>query len=200
MSPYPPEIWTWENCKDDLKSIPGRLGFPHGDRLELLRFEVDLTNGTIIDQITQKTVDENLRKDRLTANTIFYALSAYSDSTEKKPTGKLISSKQFRGAQFTQRDTLGERSKIAQHFTVISELKRVTTKLGGSRIEFPYGDIAVCLDLLPYIPLTIVLTLGDDEFPADVRLFYDETVENYFDSEQTYFLTNLAVSRIIQSA
>jgi hypothetical protein len=67
-------------------------------------------------------------------------------------------------------------------------------------VDFPYGDVAVSLDLLPFIPLTIVLTVDDGEFPADSRLFYDETVENYLDSEQTYFLTSLTVLRIIQSA
>ena len=181
-----------------VKSLPGRLGVPKGNAIEFLGYEVDLTNGSILDQITSKPIDDNQRNERLALNTIFYVLSAYSDSPEKKPTGKLISSKQFRGAQFTRRDIMDERYKIAQHFIEPSSLERAARKLGGSRIEFPYGDVAVCLDLLPYIPLTIVLTAGDDEFPTDIRLFYDETVENYLDSEQIYFLTSLAVSRLIQ--
>ncbi len=50
----------------------------------------------------------------------------------------------------------------------------------------------------PFIILAIGLTVDDGEFPVDARLFYDETVENCLDSEQTYFLTSLSVSRVIQ--
>lgn len=182
---------------NEVKSLSGRLGFPEGNKIEFLGYEVDLANGLILDQLTSKPIDDTQRNERLALNTIFYALSAYSNSQEKKPTGKLISSRQFRGAQFTRRDVMGERSKIASHFASPSSLEMAAKTLGGSSIDFPYGDIAVMLNLLPYIPLTIVMTAGDDEFPADVRLFYDETVENYLDSEQTYFITSLAVSRLI---
>jgi len=200
MSTNPLELWTWKNCEESVKSLPGRLGFPAGDRLELLKFDLDLNNGSIKDVLTGGQVNVAQRAGRRAANTIFYVLSAYSESPEKKPTGKLISSKQFRGAQFTNRDTLGERYRIIKNFEEAARLETAAKALGGSKIEFPYGDIAVSLNILPNIPLTLVLTADDGEFPADARLFYDETVENYLDSEQTYFLTSLTVSRLIQSA
>lgn len=199
MSTNPFELWTWKNCKEAVKSLPGRLGFPAGDKFGFLGFELDLKNGSIKDTLTGGDVDVAQRPGRLAANTIFYVLSAYSESPEKKPTGKLISSKQFRGTQFTKRNTMGERYRIIKSFEEPTKLETAAKALGGSKIEFPYGDIAVSLKLLPYIPLTIVLTVDDGEFPADARLFYDETVENYLDSEQTYFLTSLTVSRLIQS-
>lgn len=198
MSSYPPELWVWRNCHDAVKSLSGRLGFPDGNQIEVLGFKLDLTDGSLLDTLTGESLDESKRSDRLTANTLFYVLSAYAESQETQPTGKLISSKQFRGVQFTGRDTMGERHRIARHFTDMSSLEEAVDTLGGSRIEFPYGDIAVSLNLLPLIPLTIVLDLGDEEFPAEARIFYDETVENYFDSEQTYFLTSLTVTRLIQ--
>jgi hypothetical protein len=197
MSSYPPELWTWKNCQEAVKSLPGRLGFSSGDQLDVLGYTLDLTNGSILDTLTGELLDVSKRGNRLVSNTIFYVLSAYADSEEKLLTGKLISSKQFRGAKFTGRDTMGERYRIIRYFTNITLLEKGVVSLGGSRIEFPYGDIAVSLKLLPYIPLTIILNLDDEEFPAETRLFYDETVENYLDSEQTYFLTSLAVSRII---
>ncbi|MBT6605125.1 DUF3786 domain-containing protein [Candidatus Bathyarchaeota archaeon] len=200
MPTNPIELWTWRNCKEVVKSLPGRLGFPAGDKLEFLGLELDLKNGSIKDSLTGGTVNVNQREGRRTVNTIFYALSAYSESPEKIPTGKLISSKQFRGTQFTKRDTLGERDRITQSFEDPAKLETAATALRGSKVEFPYGDIAVNLNLLPFIPLTIVLAVDDGEFPGDARLFYDETVENYLDAEQTYFLTSLTVSRLIQSA
>jgi len=124
-----------------------------------LGFKLDLTGGSILDTLTGEHLDESKRSDRLTANTLFYVLSAYAGSQEKQPTGKLISSKQFRGAQFTGRDTIGERHRIARHFTDMSSLEEAVGALRGSNIEFPYDDIAVSLNLLPLIPLTIVLDL-----------------------------------------
>jgi hypothetical protein len=200
MPTNPLELWTWRYCKGAVKSLPGRLGFPTGDQLEFLGYELDLKNGSIRDTLTGETVNTAQRAGRRATNTIFYVLSAYSESTEKRPTGKLISSRQFRGTRFTKRDTFGERGRIIETFKEPRRLETAAKFLGGSKVDFPYGDVAISLDLLPFIPLTIVLTVDDGEFPADARLFYDETVENYLDSEQTYFLTSLTVSRLIQSA
>ena len=200
MSNNPLELWTWKNCREAVTSLPGRLGFPAGDKIEFLGFELNLNNGSIMDTFTGGHVDVAQRAGRMATNTIFYVLSAYSESPEKKPTGKPISSRQFRGAQFTKRDTMGERYRIIKNFKEPARIETAAKALGGSQIEFPYGDTAVSLNILPYIPLMIVLTVDDGEFPADARLFYDETVENYLDSEQTYFLTSLTVSRLIQSA
>ena len=199
MSTNPLELWTWKNCREAVTSLPGRLGFPAGDKIEFLGFELNLNNGSIIDSFSDGHVDVAQRAGRMATNTIFYVLSAYSESPEKKPTGKPISSRQFRGTRFTKRDTMGERYKIIKNFKEPARLEMAAKALGGSQIEFPYGDTAVSLNILPYIPLTIVLTVDDGEFPADARLFYDETVENYLDSEQTYFLTSLTVTRLTQS-
>lgn len=200
MPTNPLELWTWRYCKGAVKSLQGRLGFPSGGQLDFLGFELDLKNGSIRDTLTGEPVDTSQRAGRRAANTIFYVLSAYSESPEKRPTGKLISSKQFRGTRFTKRDTFGERGRIIESFKEPAKLETAAKSLGGINVDFPYGDVAVSLNLLPFIPLTIVLTVDDGEFPADARLFYDETVENYLDSEQTYFLTSLTVSRLIQSA
>lgn len=197
MSSSPSELWTWRNCQKAVISLSDRLGFHSGEILNVLGLTLDLSNGSIRDNLTGKFLDFSKRNDRLTANTLFYVLSAYAESDKVLPTGKLISSKQFRGTQFTGRDTMGERHRIVRHFKDSSKLENAISELGGSTIEFPYGEIAVTLNMLPYIPITIVLDIGDDEFPAEVRIFYDETVENYLDSEQTYFLTNLAVTRLI---
>lgn len=198
MSSYPPELWTWTNCKDKIISLQGRLGFDNETQMSILGYKVDLTNGSIYDNILNTPLDHANRQHRLLSNTIFYVLSAYSDSPEKTPSGKLISSKQFRGAQFTERDTMGERFRLSRQFKETSSLENSVNVLKGSVTEFPYGDIAVSLTPLPHIPIVFVLSLADGEFPADTRIFYDETIENYLDSEQTYFLTSMTVSRLIQ--
>jgi hypothetical protein len=46
----------------------------------------------------------------------------------------------------------------------------------GSEIA-PYGDAAVRLYPLPRVPVTIILWLQDEEYPARVGLFFDSTVD-----------------------
>jgi hypothetical protein len=53
------------------------------------------------------------------------------------------------------------------------------------------------LKALPLIPLTIVLYAGDQEFPGDARIFYDTSIKDVFDAEQTNFITHLTISRLI---
>ena len=75
-------------------------------------------------------------------------------------------------------------------------LREAVRLLGGSEVDFPYGDYAFKINALPLIPLTFVMSLGDDEFPLDVRIFYDENIENYLDVERINFLTNLTIARL----
>ncbi len=46
----------------------------------------------------------------------------------------------------------------------------------GSEIA-PYGDASVRLYPLPRVPVTIILWLQDEEYPARVGLFFDSTVD-----------------------
>ena len=198
MSQYPPDLWTWQKCGESIRSLAGRSGFSDGDCLNVLGYELDLSNGVIRDTASGDVLDDSVRDGRQVLNTLFYVLSAYAAKPETQPTGKLISSKQFRGARFTECVMTRERYRVAKEFKDAIILSNAASALGGSRVEFQYGDIAIELKALPLVPITIVLTLDDGEFPADARLFYDETVEYYFDSEQTYFLTSLTISRLIQ--
>lgn len=159
---------------------------------------MDLETGSITDLLSDRLLDPSSRNDGQLINTIFYVLSAYSESEMEELSGKLISSKHFRGAQFTRRDTMGANYRITRHFEDTTALEKAVKLLGGERIEFPYGDIAMTVHPMPYIPITIVLTLDDGEFPADARIFYDETIERYLDSEQTFFLTHMTISRLIE--
>jgi hypothetical protein len=197
---HPYEIWTWEKCSSNIQSLVGRNGFSNTPVIKFLGFEIDTRNGILLDALTEKVIDTSERSGRSVSNTIFYLLSAYSKAENIEPTGKLISSKQFRGAMFIRRDLMSERTIIIREFRKENEKLVATAKtLSGNQIAFPYGDVTIQLDVLPRIPIIIVLSNGDGELPPDARILYDITIEKYFDSEQTYFLTHLTVTRLIQS-
>jgi hypothetical protein len=48
-------------------------------------------------------------------------------------------------------------------------------KFGGGIV--PFGDAAVRLYPLPRVPVTVILYLHDDEYPARTTLFFDSTVD-----------------------
>lgn len=197
---HPAELWTWEQCVDKMRLLPGKNGFPKSSVLSFLGFELDTETGRIIDTFTGDELTKGNRTYRSITHTIFYVLSAYSDADDVEPAGNKISSRQFRGNQFTRRGYSGEAFNLVRNFgSNPDKLVEAAKALGGGVTDFPVGNIAVELYLLPRVPMIIVLGLADEEFPAEAWIYFDETVESYFDSEQNYFLTHLAVSRLIQS-
>jgi hypothetical protein len=198
---HPDELWTWEKCSDKIRSLPSRNGYPVGDVLSILGFELNLNTGEIKDTLSGKPPKLDPRTYRNAAHTIFYLLSAYSEAQDIQPTGKHISSRQFRGTRFTDRSYSGETMSLIRHFEKDPErLVGAARKLGGNEVNFPTGDIAVELYALPRVPITVVMKLADEEFETEAWLYFDETLESFFDSEQTYFLSHLMVSRLIEAS
>ena len=54
-----------------------------------------------------------------------------------------------------------------------------------------YGDLAVTIDAFPYVPITIVLWKGDEEFPADGNLLFDSTIQDYLPIEDITILSEV---------
>jgi len=85
------------------------------------------------------------------------------------------------------------------HFASNPEkLVQVVEVFNGEKTDFQFGNLAVKVNVLPRVPITIVMSLADDEFPAEARIYFDETLENYLDSEQAYFMIHLMVKRIVE--
>jgi hypothetical protein len=61
------------------------------------------------------------------------------------------------------------------------KLFEVAGALGGRQSD--YGDTAVTIDAFPYVPLTIVLWRGDNEFPPDGNIMFDSTIADYLPTE-----------------
>jgi len=196
---HPSELWTWEQCRDKIKTLQGRNGYSDSPVISFMGFNLDTETGKIVDSLSGDIVEPGSLAYRSAYPTIFYVLSAYSDADDTLPTGKPISSKQFRGNHFVCRGYTGETFTLVNTFASNSDrLVKAAEALGGEQVDFPVGDIAVRLPVLPQVPITIVMGLADEEFPAEAWIYFDETIESYLDSEQTYFMIHLLVKRLVE--
>lgn len=75
-------------------------------------------------------------------------------------------------------------------------LVKAARVLGGSEVKVGYGDYAVRLRSLPLVPITLVLTLADEEFPASLEILFDESISSYLGAEQVGMLTGLTAERL----
>ncbi|MDA8443233.1 MAG: DUF3786 domain-containing protein [Peptococcaceae bacterium] len=70
------------------------------------------------------------------------------------------------------------------------------TVLGGSKAS--PGDVSVCVDVFPYVPITLVLWAGDDEFPATGNILFDISAPHYLPTEDYAVLASMLVARLKQ--
>jgi hypothetical protein len=87
---------------------------------------------------------------------------------------------------------------------VINNFKDVPQKLletaaviGGTKSS--YGDTAVKINALPYVPLTIILWQGDEEFPPDGKIMFDSTIPEYLPTEDITILCEIIAWRLVRS-
>ncbi len=62
----------------------------------------------------------------------------------------------------------------------------VAQKLGGHRAS--YGDVAVTINAFSYVPITLILWRGDEEFAPEGSVLFDSTISDYLSTYATTVL------------
>jgi hypothetical protein len=68
--------------------------------------------------------------------------------------------------------------------------------LGGRQSD--YGDTAVTINAFPYVPLTIVLWRGDEEFPPDGKIMFDSTIQDYLPTEDITIVCEIIAWKLVR--
>lgn len=68
-------------------------------------------------------------------------------------------------------------------------------KIGAERMNF--GDAGLQLNVLPKMPLQLILWQGDDEFPAEANILFDEITGDILSPEDAAWLAGMVVYRLI---
>jgi hypothetical protein len=77
----------------------------------------------------------------------------------------------------------------------IAALAQAARQLCGTPIE--PGDAGFEFDVLPNVPLQLILYEGDDEFPAEANILFDQTVGEILSPEDLAWLAGMLVYRLI---
>jgi hypothetical protein len=75
---------------------------------------------------------------------------------------------------------------------------KVAASLRGEPV--PLGDAAARFMALPRVPITHVLYGGDEEFPPEATILFDETISRYLPTEDIAALAGASVYRLMGAA
>lgn len=125
----------------------------------------------------------------------------YLNSAEgSKPTGKLKHFREFKDGAFYE-PAFNRRTKeilIAVFGQDPSPMIEAGQTLNGKRLDS--GDAAIELPYFPFVPITCVVWKGDDEFPPEASVLFDETAGLYFSAEDMAVAAQMAVLELMRRA
>jgi hypothetical protein len=128
------------------------------------------------------------------------AVHYLNNAPGKRPTGELKHFRQFKEGQFYE-PAFNSRTKeiLIQVFgnnpaPMIAAGRRLRGKILDN------GDAAVELSYFPYLPITCIVWKGDEEFPAEATVLFDETAEVYLGAEDMAVAGQMAVLELIRAA
>lgn len=115
-------------------------------------------------------------------------------------TGKEIGFPQVPGAGFYEGPFRGRIvSRIVRRFGADpSLLLKCGMDLGGRKAS--YGDAAMTFDLFPYVPATLIVWRGDEEFSANANVVFDACIGNYLTVEDVVIGCEELVNRLSKAA
>lgn len=76
-------------------------------------------------------------------------------------------------------------------------LLELAPKVGGEPAPDLAGDAAVIVRAFPRVPLFLQLWAGDDEFPADGNVLFDQTIAGYLSTEDIALAAGLPIYKMM---
>jgi len=77
----------------------------------------------------------------------------------------------------------------------VAELTRPAEMLGAAKIE--EGDAGFEFDLFPHLPLRLIVWSGDEDFPPEASILFDESAGRLLSPEDAAWAASLLVYRLI---
>lgn len=111
--------------------------------------------------------------------------------------GRFMATQNF-GSMFHRSLAEEPRDPLAEVFDRDPErFRRACLALGG--VELPFGDLAYRVELFDGLPMAIHFWHSDEEFPAQLRFFWDANALRYIRYETMYYAVGLLRKRLEQA-
>ena len=125
----------------------------------------------------------------------------YMEASGGKPlTEQLVSYREIPGASFYfaafLKRAVDPIKKVFGYDT--TPLAAAVGPLGGEKIEA--GDAGYEFQVFPAVPLQLILYTGDDEFPPEANILFDENIEQILPPEDIAWMAGMVVYRLIALA
>lgn len=183
------EIWNWKKCRDKIRTLRGRLGFPDASVLKFLGLSLSLEDGRIQD---------DLRKNFYSSiePSVYCILFGYTNAQPMPETRRLVSFAQLSGGRSYQSAFAQRVAKPIERIfgSKVIMLYQAAKLLGGEKLS--YGDCSVKIYSLPLVPITVSLWSETSEFPASANILFDSSANNYLSTEQLVMLSELTSVRL----
>lgn len=116
-----------------------------------------------------------------------------------EPSGKLVPYRELRGGcDFSRNLAITVEGRLAKSFTGrAAELRRAAEAIGGTPHETGAGhDVCLAIPALPVVPLMFTFYDEDEDFPAEVKVFYDSEAQSFLDLECLAVLGSILVTEL----
>ena len=115
----------------------------------------------------------------------------------KNPSGRLIAYREVAPALFYEPNFYKRAVKpLVDCFGKNPEnLVMLGESFGGKKASF--GDAAVTINVLPYLPMTFIIWEGSEEFSPDGNILFDQTAKTWFNAEDLAVLASVAAYELI---
>ncbi len=149
-------------------------------------------------RVTPKTSGHSSYQDFLYLFIVYYLMHG----RDIPPSGTWVSEKDIKGGEgFFRGPHLIPVQSIADAVdNDVSLFKQACEKLNGVPIEF--ADAAFSFDITPAIPMALLFWEGDEDFPSEVKMLLDQTIDQHLSLDIIFALAVevcAAVTKVVES-
>jgi hypothetical protein len=172
------------------------------------RYIITMLNNEYIINLSDRNIfsRENSNREEPVGFLEQLCILAYLINAQDIPlAGKLVGAETLPGGQFFFRGSHSSglhslpTEKLEKAFGDHPEvLYQASARFGAEQCEF--GDTSVRLNVLPSIPLTIVIWRRDEEFDARASILFDQTATSHLPLDALSAAVNLTVEALVKSA
>ena len=186
------EKWAWENVKNVISTLPGRLGFSEGNELRFFRLRLSLADGSVYDEILERYLTDREKYG------LYFILTQYAKA--EKDVGEYNEPLPLTRICPAIHCPLLKRNTKA--FEVVFGYEPELLYKAAESFEYipvDYGDAAVKIYVLPRVPITIGVWAGEEGIPPSTTILFDKSITNYLDCEAATTLAGASLARLIIS-